>query len=374
MSRKSKGKGSKFKYKSRGSKAATDRAEKGGGDFDKIFNDNVNMFSAGDGDNVIRPLPPTWEDAEHYGYDIYVHYGVGSDNSAYLCPKKMLNKPCPICEESKKAEREGDAEYAKELKAKQRVAFYLLNRDEEDKGALMWSAPWGFDKDVCKISVDKRSGEVLELDNPEEGYDVEFEKTGKGIGTKYEGIKIARRDSELDNDEALEFVEENPIPDVLNFFDYAHLEEVFNGGGGSESDEDEDAEDDEPKKKRGSKKSKKDDPEYSYDDLSELSHRKLKKLAGDLDLDDDDVDFDDEDELLEAICEELEIEIPEDDDPDDEDEDDEEDEPAPKKKSRRKAPVEEEDEDEDEDGDEDEPAPKKKGNSKLANLKKKRKK
>ncbi|MCK5642275.1 MAG: hypothetical protein KAJ19_15825 [Gammaproteobacteria bacterium] len=374
MGREKKKKASKFKYKSRGSKAATDRAEKGGGDFDKIFNDNVNMFTPNDGDNLIRPLPPTWEEAEHFGYDIYVHYGVGSDNSAYLCPKKMLNKPCPICEESKKAEREGDAEYAKEISAKQRVAFFLLDRDNEDKGALMWSAPWGFDKDVCKISVDKRSGEVLELDNPEEGYDIEFERTGKGIGTKYEGIKIARRDSELDNDEALEFVEENPIPDVLNFFDYDHLEEVFNGGGGSSKDEeDEDEDEDEPKKKKGSKKSKKADPDYDYDDLAEMSKRKLKKVAEELELDDDVIDDSDEDELLEAICEELEIEIP-DGDEDEEEEDEEEEKPKRKSKRSRK---EEEDEDEDEDEDEEEEEeekPKKKGNSKLAKLKNKRKK
>ena len=229
---KSKGKGRSYGgYKSRDSKKAAERAE-GGNDFDKIFKDGINTFSAADGDNLIRPLPPTWEDPEHYGYDIYVHYGIGADNNAYLCRKKMLNEACPICEEQKRAEREGDDEYAKELKPKQRVAFFLLNRDEEEKGALIWSAPWGFDRDVCKISVDKRTGEVLELDNPEDGYDIEFEKTGAKKRTKYEGVKIARKASDLDHDEALDFVEANPIPDILNFYSYEYIEDIFNGGAG----------------------------------------------------------------------------------------------------------------------------------------------
>ena len=229
---KGKSKGGRFAYKSGDSSKAKDRADKGGGDFDKIFKDGINTFSAADGDNLIRPLPPTWEDPEHYGYDIYVHYGIGPDNQAYLCRKKMLNEACPVCEEAKRAEREGDDEYYKELKPKQRVAFYLVDRDDEEKGALVWSAPWGFDRDVCKISVDKRSGEVLELDNPEDGYDIEFEKTGAKKRTKYEGVKIARKASDLDNDEALEFIDENPLPDILNFYSYEHIADVFNGGSG----------------------------------------------------------------------------------------------------------------------------------------------
>ena len=345
--------GRKFAYKSRDSSMAKDRAEKGGGDFDKIFKENIDMFSPAADDNLIRPLPPTWDEAEHYGYDIYVHYGIGADNQAYLCRKKMLNEACPICEASKEAEREGDSEYAKDLKAKQRVAFFLVDRDNEDKGALMWSSPWGFDKDVCKISVDKRTGEVLALDHPEEGYDIEFEKTGAKMRTKYEGIKIARNASELDNDEALDFIAENPIPDTLNFYSYEHIEDVFGGGdGASKKDEEEPEEEDEkPSRKSKSKSRRKDSdedededaPDYEYDDLVEMSKRKLKKVAIETDLEDDDIEDMDADELLEAICAELDIDIPEEDAP------------------------EEEPEEEDE-----KPAKKKRGNKKLADLKSKR--
>ena len=347
--RKGKGKGKsksdRFAYKSRDSKKAAARAEQGGGDFDKLFKDEVQGFAPNDGDNLIRPLPPTWEDPEHYGYDIYVHYGIGADNNAYLCRKKMLNEACPICEEQKRAEREGDEEYSKQLKPKQRVAFYLLDRDDEEKGVQIWASPWGFDRDVCKISVDKRSGEVLELDNPEDGYDIEFERTGKGIKTKYEGVKIARKASDLDNDEALEFVNENSIPDILNFYSYEHIEDVFNGGGSDSSSKKEEEEGKKPKRSRGTKKEKEGEAEeesnYTYDDLAEMNHRKLKKVAKEIELDEDVIDDSDEDELFDAICDELGIEIPEEGgaEPEEEpepEEEEEEEKPSKRKKGRSK--------------------------------------
>ena len=354
-----KSKKGKFSYKSRDAGAAKDRAEGGGGDFDSILISDIQTYTAPEGDNLIRFMPPTWDDPEHYGYDVFVHYSVGPDRSAYLCRKKMLNEACPICEERARAVKDGDDEYAKELEPKQRVLVYLIDRDEEDKGVMAWASPWGFDRDVCKISVDKRSGEVLELDHPEEGYDVEFERNGKGIKTKYEGVKIARRESELDNDDALEFVTEHPLPDILNFFDYDHIADVFGGGDGSSEKEDDD--NDKPAKKKGKKGKKSQDedenedkPDYDYDDLADMNHRKLKKLGTELDLDEDDVDFDDEDELFEAICVDLDIDIPK-------EEDEEEEKPKKGKKGQKSKDEDEEDE-----------KPKKKGNKKLADLKRKR--
>ena len=57
--KKDKKKSKKFKYTSRDSSKAKERAEKGGGDFDTLFKDNIITFAPNDGDNLIRPLPPT---------------------------------------------------------------------------------------------------------------------------------------------------------------------------------------------------------------------------------------------------------------------------------------------------------------------------
>ena len=300
--KRSKDKGSKFKYNKRSTKSVEKRGNQSANEKDFILKDDVNMFKVNDGDNLFRPLPPTWEDAEHYGMDIYVHYGVGADNATYLCRNKMLNEACPICEERERADSDGDADYAKELSPKKRVMIYLIDRDHEDKGPQVWTMPWGLDRDICKLSVDKRSGEVMYLDDPEDGYDVEFEKTGTGLTTKYEGVAVARKPSDLGDDAWLDQIEEHPLPDILNYFEYDHIDAIFNGGSGGAKDEEKGEES--PRNSRD-KKDTDDDPEYTVEDIEDMSRRKLEKLAKELKIDKEEVKESDDDQLIDILLDEL---------------------------------------------------------------------
>ena len=196
--------GGHYEYSSRSPDAMKKRGDQSGGDFDKYLSDDVKAYKVADGDNIIRFLPPTWNKPEHFGLDIYLHYGVGPDRQSYLCLLKMKEEPCPICEERARAQKDGDEKYAKDLEAKKRVLVYLIDRNNEKAGVQAWGMPWTVDRDICKISVDKRSGETLELDNPEDGYDVEFEKKGAKDRTEYLGIAVSRRSSELGKEEWLD--------------------------------------------------------------------------------------------------------------------------------------------------------------------------
>jgi len=122
-------------------------------------------------------------------------------------------------------------DYAKEIAAKHRVLVYLIDRDNEKDGVQAWPMPSGLDRDIVKVSVDKASGEVLQIDHPEDGYDLTFEKNGTGIKTKYEGVAIARRSSPLGKASFLDFAMDNPLPDQLQFYDYDHIAKVFSGKG-----------------------------------------------------------------------------------------------------------------------------------------------
>lgn len=301
--KKKKEKGSKFKYNKRSTKSVEKRGNQSANEKDFILKDDVNMFKVNDGDNLFRPLPPTWEDAEHYGMDIYVHYGVGADNATYLCRNKMLKEACPICEERERANNDGDADYAKELSPKKRVMIYLIDRDHEDKGPQVWPMPWGLDRDICKLSVDKRSGEVMYLDDPEDGYDVEFEKTGAGLTTKYEGVAVARKPSDLGEEEWLDYIEEHPLPEILNYFEYEHIDAIFNGGSGGAKDEEEEKED-RPSRDRSTKDAA-DDPEYTVEDIEDMSRRKLEKLAKEFKIDKEEVEESDDDQLIDILLDEL---------------------------------------------------------------------
>lgn len=222
---------SRFEYRGRDDSDVKRRSTQGANDFDKILKDGIKMWKCNDGDNRIRILPPTWSGAKHFGLDVYVHYGVGPDRQSYLCLQKMKGEADPIAEEREIARRDEDEKYAKELEAKHRVLVYIIDRDNEKEGVQAWAMPSGLDRDIVKISIDKSSGEVLPIDHPDEGYDVTFEKNGKGINTKYEGVSIARRSSPLGKSEWMDFAVDNPLPDQLNYFDYDHIAKVFNGGG-----------------------------------------------------------------------------------------------------------------------------------------------
>lgn len=221
----------RFEYKERGSEAAGRRANQSANEFDKILKEGIKMFKPNDGPNRIRILPPTWEGADHYGHDIHVNYGIGPDRNSYLSLSKMLDKPDPIAEERALARQDGDEKYAKELEPKRRVLIYLIDRDHEKEGVQAWAMPWTLDRDISKVSIDRQTGEVLPIDHPDDGYDVEFDKKGQKDRTEYMGVSIARRSTPLGRDEWLDFAIDNPLPEQLNFFDYDYIAKVFRGGG-----------------------------------------------------------------------------------------------------------------------------------------------
>jgi len=237
-----------FVYKKRTPESVRRRAEQSSGSYDRILKDNLETLSVKEGSYQLRILPPTWADAEHYGLEIFVHYDVGPDNGQYLCPEKHKNAFCPLCDERRGTDNE---EERRELKPGKRILAWVIDRDHEDRGPQLWSMPWSMDRDLGQQACDERTGEVLYIDDPDEGYDIAFTKEGTGkTKTKYVGLKILHRPSELskedeDVDEWLGYIEDHPLPECLNVFDGKYIEKIFAGGGSSADDEDETDEEEE---------------------------------------------------------------------------------------------------------------------------------
>jgi len=238
-----------FSYKKRSKEKLQKRAEQQGGLFDSVYKDKFSTFVPKEGSHRLRVMPPTWDDADHYGYDVWLHSSVGPDNQTYVCLNEMNKGACPLCEERAKAQRRGDDEYASELRPYRRVLMWVVNRATEDEGPVLYPMPWSMDRDITAMSIDKQSGEILYVDDPEEGFDLDFERRGTGMTTKYVGIAIGRRSSPLADDEDvsdkwLNFITDNPLTDVINFFDYEHISKVFSGGAAASTDDDDDDDDD----------------------------------------------------------------------------------------------------------------------------------
>lgn len=311
-----------FSYKPRSADAIDKRASQSA--FDNgpsLLKGDIPMWKPKDGTNTIRILPPTWDDAEHFGLDVHVHYQIGADKQNMLALHENLGEKDPVYEERLRAEADGDSKYAQKLKAKKRVLYYLIDRDEEDKGVQAWFASWTIDKDLNAICVHKRSGEIYQIDDPECGYDISFEKKGKGMKTEYTGFQLDRRESDLGDDSWLDFAVENPLPDMLNYLTYEEQDRIFAGGAAVKAGKDED---DKPAKSRGRGRGRDEEEEeeetgnsrtegdYDYDEVLAMDFPDLEDIldAEGLDIDPADYEDDEAEELAKDILAELGIEPP----------------------------------------------------------------
>ena len=151
----------------------------------------------------------TWD----YKIALWVHYDVGVNSDAVVC-LRSANQPCPICEERKRLMDEEDLDYMDEdvraLSASKRVFYNILCFDSDkefDKGIQVWDAPFkSIEAVLSKIATkeNRRTGEYegKPYYQPEEGWNVAFEREGKRFKTKYENIEVLQRREEDDVSDA----------------------------------------------------------------------------------------------------------------------------------------------------------------------------
>ena len=210
-------------------------SKQSGGTYDSFINPDIPTYKPREGDCAIRILPMTWEDTEKWGpgwhIGVTVHYGVGPDEGTYLCLDKMKGEPCPVCEARRDAV---DADEADALRTSWRALCWVVDRDNEKAGPMVWSMPISVFRDINVRSVDKRTKGVILIDDPDEGYDVLFSRAGSGVRTKYTSIEVERDPTPILADQKRQqkwedFILDNPLPDLLNFFEYEYIEKVLFG-------------------------------------------------------------------------------------------------------------------------------------------------
>ena len=273
-----------FSYRPRTAEEMKKRATQTGSGRDTFIDGNVKMFTAKAGAFRVRPLPPTWDDAEHFGLEVHVHYGIGPDNAGYLCLYKMKGEACPLCEARQEAQKENDDELASALRPTKRVLLYLIDRAAEGDGPKVWASPaQKFDKSLCAQAWDPETGETIPVDSPDEGYDVTFSVEGQNMQKDYVGVQITRKSRPLSDDEDtsmewLKYITDNPLPDVLVYHDYDHIKAAYEGKANAapKTGAEEDA-GSKPAKRLGvtNKKAAKEEP--TDDDLADDAARIAKK-------------------------------------------------------------------------------------------------
>lgn len=239
-----------FKYRggTRTVETITRNSQQSGGLYDSYLKQGIQMYKAKEGDCTVRILPGSWEDTEKWGagweISIWVHFGIGSDESSFLCLDKMLGKECPICEARHET---SDEDEQSSLKPSLRALCWVIDRDNEKAGPMLWSMPNSLFREINLRSIEKKTNTPILIDHPEEGFDLMFTRTGTGLKTKYTGVEIERDSSPVHDDQKLQkrwldYIEDNPLPEVLNYYEPAYLEKVLRGKVDRRTrDEDEDA-------------------------------------------------------------------------------------------------------------------------------------
>ncbi len=293
-----------FKYQKRTKDTLKERANMKGGNYDSYIKPKFKQWKPKEGKNVIRILPPTWDDARHYGLDIFVNYSIGADNQAYLSLGKHGKGADPIEEARREAQKEGEKKLADKLRPSQRILYWIIDRMDEDEGPLLWAAPFTFDKALSNLCIDEDTKDVIFIDDPAKGRDVRFYREGTALNTTYDASKMkVLKDSNIHEDEDIEgewldFINENPLPEVLNFYEYDHIKAVFDGQAAPDDDEDDEKpargrgkptveDEDEEKPTRARQRAKPRDDAADEDEDEKPQRRTSSRKPADEDADDD---------------------------------------------------------------------------------------
>lgn len=150
-------------------------------ELDRKFGD---ILKVSVGRNVVRLLPPAAGEASPWKL-IYMHFIEMPDGLTipFVCPKKMSNEPCPICEQAEKLRQSGDAaqfERAKKYFPRRQWYANVIDRNDEEKGPQL--LPVGKEiLDQINTQIRERLLEDPEFDicDPYGGIDVIINRKGQ---------------------------------------------------------------------------------------------------------------------------------------------------------------------------------------------------
>ena len=275
-----KDKKSGFKYRGRDRtvEGVSRRSRQAGGAYDSYLQASLTMYKVKEGENCVRILPPTWEDTDKWGdsweIGIQIHYDVGPDKGVYLCSDKMLGDPCPVCDARRDAVDDDEADA---LRPSWRALCWVIDRDSEKAGPQIWSMPITLFREINLRSIDKKTNTPILVDDPEEGFDIVFSREGTGLRTKYTAVEIERDPSPLHEDESiqnrwLDYVSDNAISEVMQFYPPEHIEKVLFGKSSkrrTDDDSDEEEEEEAPRRSRRSTPVQEEEPDTEDEDGEE---------------------------------------------------------------------------------------------------------
>ncbi len=162
-------------------------------DTHKLERMGITSWKPESGDNIIRVIAQ--QDVNGFFlHEVYLHYKIGADGNNVVCSQKMSGTPCPICElRAEFLAEDPEDKKADALRYSTRYLCFMVDTSSEEsikKGLRWFDAPGAFKRNVLELSKNPRSGEFIDVSDPDEGGDILFVREGKMLQTKYLGFRI----------------------------------------------------------------------------------------------------------------------------------------------------------------------------------------
>lgn len=176
-----------------------------------------------------------------YKLEIPIHKRIGIDKMQdVVCLKKLLGKPCVICDENAKLYSEGKTDEAKAYYPSWRVFYNVIDLNEPNKGVQIWATT------VFEVEADLQSlanlgqGKQIRYAHPVDGMEIHFFGKKRIFAGKESvqptNFQFEPRDAVYDDDILLEAY---PLDKMLILPTKEEVEQIFYGGGDEEEVEEE---------------------------------------------------------------------------------------------------------------------------------------
>lgn len=234
---------SRFGYQKRTLSDVESRITEASSNFKTYHNTKFKEFKPRDGENCIRILPALGFQfpkhvARHYGITVFLHYLMSTPKATVICPARSpefrpvhIEDKCPVCEDVAHLYATGQSEKIKTLRIKPQkkvITWILDNKNTASQDPMIFAMPYTLDLDFTKLCKDRGTGEIYNIDSPDDGYNIYFDRSKELGGVKYLSPQRDQRPSAVDIS-VLEYVNSNPLPNVLTWRTYDELRSLYGG-------------------------------------------------------------------------------------------------------------------------------------------------
>jgi len=167
----------------------------------------IPMFVPVEGENCVRIVDPIEiEQLQAYFLDVFFHREVGFAKDYFLCTKEIAQiaslisypqgaGPCYRCDQVTGELWDNEPETAKKFLPDHRRLLWVLDlkKPQEASQLKLWSCARGLSDEILSQSREPDSNIFKDICHPNTGVPVYFTKTGKGLRTKYSGVKLGTR-------------------------------------------------------------------------------------------------------------------------------------------------------------------------------------